>query len=63
MTGTVGRLIISADNLTIFYCMVGIFLSVLLVSYLIKRSRFGLALESIGESEEAAAHSGVNVTR
>ena len=63
MTGTVGRLIISADNTTIFYSMVGIFVSVLLVSYLIKRSRFGLALESIGESEEAAAHSGVNVTR
>lgn len=63
MTGTVGRLIISADNLTIFYCMVGIFVAVLIVSYLIKRSRFGLALESIGESEEAAAHSGVNVTR
>jgi len=63
MTGTVGRLIFSADNITIFYYMVGIFGSVLVVSYLIKRSRFGLALESIGESEEAAAHSGVNVTR
>jgi branched-chain amino acid transport system permease protein len=62
MTGTVGRLIVSADNTTIFYCMVGIFLAVLVVSYRIKRSRFGLALESIGESEEAAAHSGVNVT-
>jgi branched-chain amino acid transport system permease protein len=29
---------------------------------LIKRSKFGLALKSIGECEEAAAHSGVNVT-
>ena len=63
VTGTVGRLILSADNTTIYYCMVGIFVSVLVVSYLIKRSRFGLALASIGESEEAAAHSGVNVTR
>lgn len=63
ISGTVGRLIISAGNLYIFYCMVGIFVSVLLVSYLIKRSRFGLALKSIGQSEEAAAHSGVNVTR
>ena len=63
VTGTVGRLIISADNVTIFYSMVGIFVSALLVSHLIKRSRFGLALESIGEAEEAAAHSGVNVTR
>jgi branched-chain amino acid transport system permease protein len=63
VTGTVGRLILSADNTTIFYCMVGIFVAVLVVSHLIKRSRFGLALESIGASEEAAAHSGVNVTR
>jgi branched-chain amino acid transport system permease protein len=63
ITGTVGRLIISADNTTIFYAMVGVFAAVLLVSFLIRRSRFGLALRSIGESEEAAAHSGVNVTR
>jgi branched-chain amino acid transport system permease protein len=62
VTGTVGRIIISADNKTIFYAMVVIFLGVLLVSYLIRRSRFGLALQSIGESEEAAAHTGVNVT-
>ena len=63
ITGTVGRLIISADNTTVFYAMVATFLAVLLASYLIKRSRFGLALRSIGESEEAAAHSGVNVNR
>jgi branched-chain amino acid transport system permease protein len=63
VTGTVGRIILSADNKTVFYCMVLTFMAVLLVSYLIRRSRFGLALQSIGESEEAAAHSGVNVTR
>jgi len=60
---TVGRLIISADNTTVFYAMVAAFLAVLFASYLIKGSRFGLALRSIGESEEAAAHSGVNVNR
>ena len=60
---TVGRLIISADNTTVFYAMVAAFLTVLFASYLIKGSRFGLALRSIGESEEAAAHSGVNVNR
>ena len=43
--------------------MVAVFLAVLLASYLISRSRFGLALRSIGESEEAAAHTGVNVNR
>ena len=63
ISGTVGRLIISADNTTVFYAMVATFLAALLTSYFIKRSRFGLALRSIGESEEAAAHSGVNVNR
>ncbi len=63
ITGTVGRLIASEDPLTVFYAMVAIFLAVLLGSYLMGRSRFGLALQSIGESEEAAAHSGVNVNR
>ena len=63
ITGTVGRLIISANNTTVFYAMVATFLAVLLASYLIRRSKFGLALQSIGESEEAAAHSGVNVNR
>lgn len=63
ITGTVGRLIISADNTTVFYCMVATFIAVLAASYLIRRSRFGLALRSIGESEEASAHSGVNVNR
>jgi len=63
ISGTVGRLIISADNTTVFYAMVATFLAVLFASYFIKRSKFGLALRSIGESEEAAAHSGVNVNR
>jgi branched-chain amino acid transport system permease protein len=62
ITGTVGRIIISADNTTIFYFMVAIFVAVLLTSHWINRSRFGLALQAIGESEEATAHSGVNVT-
>jgi branched-chain amino acid transport system permease protein len=63
ISGTVGRLIISADNTTVFYAMVSTFLAVLFASHLIRRSKFGLALRSIGESEEAAAHSGVNVNR
>ncbi len=32
-------------------------------AFLIRRSRYGLALQSIGEYEEAAAHSGINVVR
>jgi len=34
----------------------------LLAAYLIRRSRLGLAMQSIGENEEAAAHMGVNTT-
>ncbi len=63
ITGTVGRLIVSEETNTIFYGMATIFLAVLVTSYLIGRSRYGLALESIGESEEAAAHTGINVNR
>ncbi|MGD0487718.1 MAG: branched-chain amino acid ABC transporter permease [Syntrophorhabdales bacterium] len=63
ITGTVGRLVVSEEPITVFYGMVVIFFAVLLGSYLITRSRFGLALRSIGESEEAAAHTGVNVNR
>jgi len=33
------------------------------VALLLRRSRYGLALQSIGEYEEAAAHSGINVVR
>jgi branched-chain amino acid transport system permease protein len=63
ITGTVGRLVIALDETTIYYAMLIVFLLVLLASYLIRRSKFGLALQSIGECEEAAAHTGVNVTR
>ncbi len=63
ITGTVGRLIVSEETNTIFYAMATIFLTVLVASHLIERSRFGLALQSIGESEEAAAHTGINVNR
>lgn len=62
ITGTVGRLVISLDSTIIYYSILVVFCLVLIASYFIKRSKFGLALQSIGESEEAAAHSGVNVT-
>jgi branched-chain amino acid transport system permease protein len=42
--------------------MLVILVILLLTAYLIKRSRFGMALQSIGENEEAAAHIGINVT-
>ena len=61
VTGTRGRFVIVKGYNTIFYYMAGLFIILLLVSYFLKRSKYGLALMSIGQEEEAAAHSGVNV--
>jgi len=62
ITGTRGRFVILVDNKTIYYVMFIIFVMTLLTAYLVRRSKFGLALQSIGESEEAADHIGINVT-
>ena len=61
-TGARGRFVVLVDNNTIYYVMLAILVALLLTTYLIRRSRYGLALRSIGENEEAAAHTGVNVT-
>jgi branched-chain amino acid transport system permease protein len=61
-THTRGRFVVVIDNDIIYYHMLGIFVILMLVSYLIRRSKFGLALQSIGQDEEAASHSGVNTT-
>ncbi len=60
-TGTRGRFVVVVDQKTIYLIMFTIFVLLLLTTYLIRRSRLGLALRSIGECEEAAAHIGVNV--
>jgi branched-chain amino acid transport system permease protein len=62
MTGTRGRFVIVVDNNTIYYVMSIILVILLFTAYFIRRSKFGLALQSIGENEEAAAHVGINVT-
>ena len=61
-THTRGRFVVVIDNTTIFYVMLAIFVVLLITHYLLKQSKYGAALESIGEDEEAAAHTGVNVT-
>jgi branched-chain amino acid transport system permease protein len=61
-THTRGRFVIVVDNSTIYYVMFAILVVLLLAAYLIRRSKYGLALQSIGEDEEAAAHTGINVT-
>lgn len=62
-TGTRGRFVVVVDNSTIYHLMLIVFVALMLTAYLIRRSRWGLALKSIGENEEAAEHMGVNVTR
>ena len=61
-TGTRGRFVVVIDNQTIFYIMFALFILLLITSYFIQRSKYGLALQSIGQYEEAAAHMGINVT-
>ncbi|HUT72042.1 MAG TPA: branched-chain amino acid ABC transporter permease [Desulfatiglandales bacterium] len=60
--GTVGRWVVAVDHTTVYYIMLIISVIALLTTYLIRRSKFGLALRSIGENEEAATHIGINVT-
>jgi branched-chain amino acid transport system permease protein len=60
-TGTVGRWVVQVDPKVVYYVMLSIVLMVVAVAYLINRSKFGLAIRGIGESEEAADHIGINV--
>ncbi len=62
VTGVRGRFVVSVDNVTIYYVILGILVILLLASYLLRRSRLGLALQCIGECEDAAAHTGINVS-
>ncbi len=47
---------------TILYISFGILVATLIAAYFIRRSRLGLAMQSIGGNEEAAEHMGVNTT-
>ncbi len=59
--GTVGRWVVAVDHTMVYYIMLIIFLLTLITAFLIKRSKYGLALRSIGENEEAAVHIGIGV--
>ncbi|MFH0915939.1 MAG: branched-chain amino acid ABC transporter permease [bacterium] len=63
VTGTRGRFVEVETVSTAYYAMFIVALLTIIAAVLIKRSRYGLALQSIGEYEEAAAHSGINVVR
>ena len=61
ITRTRGRFIVLESNNTIYYYILAIFVALVITAYFIRRSKYGLALKSIGEFEEAAAHTGINV--
>jgi branched-chain amino acid transport system permease protein len=63
MTQTRGRFVETETTETAYYAMFIVAVATLVVAFLLRRSRHGLALQSIGEYEEAAAHSGINVVR
>lgn len=59
--GTRGRFVMVKDYNTIYYYMLGIFVLLIIASVVIKNSKYGLALICIGQEEDAAEHTGVNV--
>jgi len=61
ITGTVGRIVVSVDARTVYYSMLIVVVLTLVMAYFFKRSKYGLAMRGIGESEEATDHIGVNV--
>ncbi|NWF77986.1 MAG: branched-chain amino acid ABC transporter permease [Chloroflexi bacterium] len=70
LTGTRGRSLILpgtgaplCSTTTVYYVLLGIVVATLLAAYFIRRSKLGLAMQSIGGNEEAAAHMGVDTTR
>jgi branched-chain amino acid transport system permease protein len=63
ITGTTGRVVPTVGNTNVYYIMLIIFTILMITATLIKNSKLGLALQSIGQNEDAAAHTGVNVTR
>jgi branched-chain amino acid transport system permease protein len=61
--GTRGRFVVVVGSTAAYYYMLAVLVILMLTAYFIRRSKYGLALQSIGEHEEAAAHLGINVTR
>jgi branched-chain amino acid transport system permease protein len=62
VTATRGRYVAIIDINTAYYLMLAMAIVTLIATYLIMRSRYGLALWGIGKGEEAAEHMGINTT-
>ncbi|RLI47544.1 hypothetical protein DRO69_00310 [Candidatus Bathyarchaeota archaeon] len=58
--GTYYTVVPSFDSETAYYTILTTALAVFLLIFLLYKSKFGFALRTIGENEEAAAHLGVN---
>ncbi len=63
VTGTRGRFVQTESTALVYYAIFIVAILTIATALAIRRSRYGLALQSIGEYEEAAAHSGINVVR
>jgi branched-chain amino acid transport system permease protein len=63
VNGTVGRHVSGASNDVIYLLLVIIFAVALVSGFLLRHSSPGLALQAIGENQEAAQHIGVNITK
>jgi branched-chain amino acid transport system permease protein len=62
-TLTVGRHVSSPGNDTVYAYMVAIYAFTLIFIFLLQNSSYGMALQGIGENEDAAEHIGIDVTR
>lgn len=63
VTHTRGRFVETVSTEGVYYALFIVFVLTLVTAFYFRRSRYGLALQAIGEYEEAAAHSGINVVR
>lgn len=63
VNGTVGRHVTGASNDVIYLLLMILFTIALVGGFLLRHSSPGLALQGIGENQDAAEHIGVNVTK
>ena len=63
VTGQVGRMVVEMDQIFVYYAMLILVISLLISAYLLHSSKFGLALKSIGQDEQAAACMGIDVNK
>jgi len=63
LSKTRGRFVHTEPTEIVYWAMFAVCVITIVVAVLVRRSRHGLALQSIGEYEEAAEHCGINVVR